>query len=122
MGERCYHLCNGAFYYFPHPGVDVPRANVLLRTNDQVVLSDKTVYPYLKLSDDLAVNDAMLNEGGVSAYSPVSLDGNMFPSLPPQDPSREHVIADSVPVTLHPADEPNVLRRYPHVSRNAMQV
>ena len=110
MAERCYHLCNGAFNYFVHPGVDVPRANVLLRTNGQVVLSGKTVYPYLKLSDDLAVNDAMLNEGGVSAYNPVSLDDNMFPSLPPQDPSREHVISDSVPVTLQPADASNTLR------------
>ena len=110
VAERCYHLCNGAFNYFVHPGVDVPRANVLLRTNGQVVLSGKTVYPYLKLSDDLAVNDAMLNEGGVSAYNPVSLDDNMFPSLPPQDPSREHVITDSVPVTLHPADASNTLR------------
>ena len=110
VAERCYHLCNGAFNYFVHPGVDVPRANVLLRTNGQVVLSGKTVYPYLRLSDDLAVNDAMLNEGGVSAYNPVSLDDNMFPSLPPQDPSREHAITDSVPVALHPADAPNTLR------------
>ena len=52
----------------------------------------------------------MLNEGGVSAYNPVSLDGNMPPSLPPQDPSREHSITDSVSVTLHPADAPNALR------------
>jgi len=34
----------------------------------------------------------------------------MFPSLPPQDPSREHVITDSVPVTLTPADASNTLR------------
>ena len=34
----------------------------------------------------------------------------MFPSLPPQDPSREHGITDSVPVALHPADAPNTLR------------
>ena len=94
----------------PQRRIEVPRANVLLRTNGQVVLSGKTVYPYLKLSDDLAVNDAMLNEGGVSAYNPVSLDDNMFPSLPPQDPSREHAITDSVPVTLHPADASNTLR------------
>ena len=39
VAERCYHLCNGAFNYFAHPGVDVPRANVLLRTNGQVALS-----------------------------------------------------------------------------------
>ena len=52
----------------------------------------------------------MLNEGGVSAYNPVLLDDNMFPSLPPQDPSREHAITDSVPVTLHPADASNTLR------------
>ena len=112
VAERCYHLCNGAFNYLVHPGVDVPRANALLRINGQVVLSGKTVYPYLKLSDDLAVNDAMLNEGGVSAYNPVSLDGNMFPPLPPQDPSRGHAITDSVSVSLHPADAPNTLR-YP---------
>ena len=43
VAERCYHLFNGAFNYFVHPGVDVPRANVLLQTNDQVVLSRKTV-------------------------------------------------------------------------------
>ena len=110
VAERCYHLCNGAFNYFVHPGVDVPRANVLLRTKGQVVLSGKTVYPYPKLSDDLVVNDAMLNEGGVSAYNPVSLDDNMFPSLPPQGPSREHAITDSVPVTLHPTDASNTLR------------
>ena len=59
---------------------------------------------YLKLSDDLAVNDAMLNEGGDSAYNPVALDDNMLPSLPPCDPSREHVTTDSVPVTLNPAE------------------
>ena len=93
VAERCYHLCNGAFNYFVHPGVDVPRANVLLRTNGQVVLSGKTVYPYLKLSDDLAVNGAMLNEGGESAYNPVALDDNMFPSLPPYDPSRESMLS-----------------------------
>ena len=39
--EGCYHLRNGAFNYFVQPGVDVPRANVLLRTNSQVVLSEK---------------------------------------------------------------------------------
>ena len=110
VAERCYHLCNGAFNYFVHPGVDVPRANVLRRINGQVVLSGKTVYPYLKLSDDLAVNDAMFNEGGVSAYNPVSLDDNMFPSLPLQDPSREHVITDSVPVTVRPAEAPSIPR------------
>ena len=110
VAERCYHLCNGAFNYFVHPGVDVPRANVLLRTNGQVVLSGKTVYPYLKLPDDLAVNDAMLNEGGDSAYNPVALDDNMFPSLPPHDPSREHAITDSVPVTLNPAEAPSITR------------
>ena len=52
----------------------------------------------------------MLNEGGVPAYNPVSLDGNMPPSLPPQDPSREHAITDSVSVALHPADAPNALQ------------
>ena len=103
-------ICNGAFNYFVYPGVDVPRANVLLRTNGQVVLSGKPVYPYLKLSDDLAVNDAMLNEGGDSAYNPVALDDNMFPSLPPHDPSREHVITDSVPVALRPAESPSITR------------
>ena len=45
-----------------------------------------------------------------SAYNPASLDDNMFPPLPPQDPSREHVISDSVPVTLQPADASNTLR------------
>ena len=111
VAERCYHLCSGAFNYFAHPGVDVPRANVLLRTNGQVVLSGKTVYPYLKLPDDLAVNDAMLNEGGDSAYNPVALDDNTFPSLPPLDPSREHAITDSiVPVTLRPAEAPSITR------------
>ena len=49
----------------------------------------------------------MLNEGGVSAYNPASLDDNMFPSLPPQDPSREHAIIDPVPVTLRPAEAPS---------------
>jgi len=39
---------------------------------------EKTVYPYLKLPDDLAVIDAMLNEGGDYVYNPVALDGNMF--------------------------------------------
>ena len=63
VAERCYHLCNGAFGYFAHPGVDVPRANALLRTNGQVALSGKTVYPYLKPQGDLSVNNAMLNEG-----------------------------------------------------------
>ena len=111
VAERCYHMCNGALNYFVHPGIDVPRANVLLRTNGQVVLSGKTVYPYLKLSDDLAVNDAMLNEGGESAYNPVALDDNMFPSLPPHDPSREHVITNSVPVALHPAEAPSITQR-----------
>ena len=53
----------------------------------------------------------MLNEDGVSAYNPVSLDDNMFQSLPPHDPSREHAITDSVPVALHPADAPNTLLR-----------
>ena len=72
---------------------------------------EKTVYPYLKLSDDLAVNDAMLNEGGDSAYNPVALDDNMFPSLPPHDPSRAHVITDSVPVALQPAEAPSITRR-----------
>ena len=43
VAERCYHLCNGAFNYFAHPGVGVPRENVLLRTNGQVALSGKTV-------------------------------------------------------------------------------
>ena len=109
--ERCYHLCNGAFNYFVHPGVDVPRANVLLRTNGQVVLSGKILYPYRRLSDDLAVNDAMLNEGGDSAYNPVALDDNMFPLLPPHDPSRGHVITDSVPVALRPAGTPSITRR-----------
>ena len=111
VAERFYHLCNGAFNYFVHPGVDVPRANVLLRTNGQVVLSGKIVYPYLKLPDDLAVNDAMLNGGGGSAYHPVAIDDNMLPSLPPHDPSREHVITDSVPVTLNPAEAPSITRR-----------
>ena len=102
---------------FVHPGVDVPRANVLLRTNGQVAIFGKTVHPYLKLSDDLAVNGAMLNEGGISAYNPASLDDNMFPSLPPQDPSREHAITDSVPVALHPANAPNTLRHPVSASR-----
>ena len=110
VAERCYHLCNGAFNYFAHPGVDVPRANVLLRSNDRVVLSGKTFYPYLKLPGDLAVNDAMLNESGDSAYNPVALDDNMFPPLPPHDPSREHVITDSVPVMLRPAEAPSITR------------
>ena len=108
VAERCYHLRNGAFDYFVHPGVDVPRAKALLRTNGQVVLSGKTVDPYLKLSDDLAVDDAMSNEGGVSAYNPAALDDNMSPSLPPHDPSREHVITDSVPVTLRPTESPSI--------------
>ena len=111
VAERCYHRRNGAFNNFVHPSVDVPRANVLLRTNGQVVLSGKTVYPYLKLPDDLAVNDAILNEGGDYAYNPVALDDNMLPSLPPHDPSREHVITDSVPVTLQPAEAPSITRR-----------
>ena len=52
----------------------------------------------------------MLNEGGDSAYNPVALDGNMFPSLPPYDPPREHVITDSVPVTLNPAEAPSITK------------
>ena len=52
----------------------------------------------------------MLNEGGVSAHSPASLDGNMFTSLPAQDPSREHATTDSVPVTLRPAEAPSITR------------
>ena len=101
VAERCYHLCNGAFNYFAHPGVDVPRANVL---------SGKTVYPYLKLSDDLAVNDAMLNEGGDSTYDPVALDDIVLPLLPPLDPPRKNVFTDSVPVTLRPAEAPSITR------------
>ena len=112
VAERCYHLCNDAFNYFAHPGVDVPHANVLLRTtNGQVVLSGKTVYPYLKLSGDLAVNETMLNEGGDSAYNPVALGNNMFPLLPPHDPPREHIITDAAPVALHPAEAPSITRR-----------
>ena len=45
VAECCYHLFNGAFNYCAHPVVDVPRANALLRTKGQVVLSGKTVYP-----------------------------------------------------------------------------
>ena len=42
---------------------------------------------------------------------PVALDVNMFPSLPPVDPSfRKHVITDSVPVVLQPSDAPSHTR------------
>ena len=41
----------------------------------------------------------------------MALDDNTFPSLPPHDPSREHAITDSVPVTLHPAEAPSIARR-----------
>ena len=40
----------------------------------------------------------------------MALDDNMFPSLPPYDPSREHVTTDSVPVTLRPAESPSITR------------
>ena len=47
-----------------------------------------------------------------SAYNPVALDDNMFPSLPPYDPPREHAITDIVPVALQPAEAaPSITRR-----------
>ena len=38
-------------------------------------------------------------------------DVNIFPSLPPHDPPGEHVITDSVPVTLNLAEAPSITRR-----------
>ena len=52
----------------------------------------------------------MLNEGGISAYNPAALDDSMLLSLPPHDPSRKHVITDSVPVALRPAESPSITR------------
>ena len=76
VAEKTFHLFNGALI-FVCPGADVPRADLLLRKNGQVIRSEKTTYPHLKLGEEVAIDEAMNSGGGESNYNPVALGSEM---------------------------------------------
>ena len=75
VAERCYHLCNGAFNYFVHPGVDVPRANVLLRTNAAVphyLRTASAAFPHCLRTASALLPHCFRTAGGMAVRAPLA--------------------------------------------------